>query len=138
MIGTRQVLLLQVLGIVGCVVLGLTGCGGSSGEHHGSTPSVSRLTLQFVLPERGSADQPVGVLSSAQVRQVQPGDPEFVVRLEIRLQAERRDLIPVQGFVLSAAEQETVTRDIDVPTDSPFQSFQIFGSALNAAARAGG
>lgn len=126
--------MLQGLGIVGCVLLGLTGCGGSSGERSGSTPRVSRLTLQFALPDRVSAGQQVGALSSAQVRQIRPGDPGFVERLEIRIQAQGRDLIPVQRITpLSPAEQETgiVTREIDVPTDTTLQAFQILVFALN-------
>src|SRR5215472_6716645 len=81
---TPRVPLLWVLGMCICVLLGLAGCGGSSGDKGGGTggaPVRQRLTLQLSLPERSETGQPVRGLPSAQVRQVQPGSPGFIARL---------------------------------------------------------
>lgn len=127
--------LLWVLGMSSCVLLGLAGCGGSSEDKGGGTGGATarnRLTLQLSLPERSETDQPVRGLQAAQARQVQPGAPGFIERLDIRIRAQGRELLPPQSFSLSPAEQETVRRDIEVPTDPTIQTFEVAVAAFNA------
>jgi hypothetical protein len=70
-------------------------------------------------------------LAAAQTRQVQPGDPGFIERLAVRLQAQGRDLAPPQIFTLDATEQETVSRDVLVPDTAP-GTFQVLVSVFTS------
>src|SRR5215831_11005197 len=116
----------------------LAGCGGNSGSSDTSgTVSRSRqLSLQFQLSSQpapkaqaASASRRQGLVS-AQMRQAQPGDPGFIERFEVRLQAQGSDLVPPQVFTLDPTEQETATRDITVPDTAP-ATFQVLVSAFN-------
>jgi len=69
-------------------------------------------------------------LTAAQTQQVQPGDPGFIERVEIRLQAQGSDLVPPQVFTLDPTEQETVTLEVMVPDTAP-ATFQVLVSAFN-------
>ena len=129
---TRDRKPLQLLGLLGSILLVLVGCGGNndSSERGGSAPRVSRLTLQLTRSAQAvSAARSQGI-ASEQVRQVQPGEPGFIERLEVRLQTQGVDLLPPQTFTLSATEQETVTREVLVPESLPAE-FQVLVSAFN-------
>jgi hypothetical protein len=92
------------------------------------------LALQFQFSSQPSSQAAIASrrqgLASAQVRQVQPGEPGFIERLEIRLQAQGRDFVPLQVFTLDPTEQETVTRDVMVPDTAP-ATLQVLVSAFN-------
>jgi hypothetical protein len=64
------------------------------------------------------------------VQQVQPGDPGFIERFEVRLQAQGSDLVPAQIFQLTPTEQDAATRDITVPDTAP-AAFQVLVSVFN-------
>ena len=127
---------LRCLGLVMGLLCMLAGCGGNSGSSD-TSGTVSRgrpLALQLQLssdraPQAVSAARHQGLVA-AQVRQVQPGDPGFLERLAIRLQAHGSDLVPPQVFTLAPTEQETVTREVTVPDTAP-ATFQVLVSAFN-------
>ena len=115
----------------------LAGCGGDSGSS-GTSGTVARgrsLSLQLQLssppsaPAASAARQ--GRLVGVQGRQVQPGAPGFIERLEIRLQAQGSDLVLPQVFTLAPTEQETVTREVTVPDTAP-ATFQVLVSSFNS------
>jgi hypothetical protein len=70
-------------------------------------------------------------LASVQTRQAQPGDPGFIERFEVQLQAQGKDLMLPQVFTLDATEQETVTRDVMVPDTVP-ATFQVLVSVFTS------
>ena len=111
----------------------LAGCGSNGGSSTtGNTASRSRqLALQLQLSsEAVSAASPAG-LAAAQARQVQPGDPGFIDRLEIRLQAQGSDLVSPQVFLLDPAQQETATLEVAVPDAAPM-TFEVLISAFTS------
>ena len=132
----RCLQLLRCLGPLVGLLCVLAGCGGNGGSSS-TSGTVSRgrpLSLQFQLSSQLSS-QAVSAARhegrvAAQVRQVQPGDPGFIERLEIRLQAQGSDLVPPQVFTLDATEQETVTLEVMVPDIAP-ATFQVLVSAFN-------
>ena len=132
----RCLQLLRCLGPLVGLLCVLAGCGGNGGSSS-TSGTVSRgrpLSLQFQLSSQLSS-QAVSAARhegrvAAQVRQVQPGDPGFIERIEIRLQAQGSDLVPPQVFTLDATEQETVTLEVMVPDTAP-ATFQVLVSAFN-------
>src|SRR2546427_9131245 len=130
--GRAGLQLLRCLGLVSGLFCLLAGCGGNSGssDTHGPASRVGQLSLQLVLSPQSFSTPPHDRLTSAQGRQVQPGDPGFIERLEIRLQGQGGDLAPFQVFILNAAEQETVTREVTVPDTVPV-TFQVLVSSFN-------
>jgi len=62
---------------------------------------------------------------------VQPGDPGFLERLEIRVQhLQGAEFLAPQAFTLDASEQETMTRVIALPAPTP-PEFRVLVSAFN-------
>ena len=125
--------LLRCLGLSMGLLCMLAGCGGNSGSSNTSgTASRGRpLSLQFQLSSQAvSATRHEGLVAT-QGREVQPGDPGFIARLDIRLQAQGSDLVPPQVFMLGPTEQETVTRDVMVPDTAP-ATFQVLVSSFNS------
>ena len=133
----RCLQLLRYLGLVMGLLGMLAGCGGNSGSSD-TSGAVSRgrpLSLQLkrssqLAPQATSASRSQG-LAAAQVQQVQPGDPGFIERFEVRLQAQGSDLVPTQVFPLTPAEQDAATRDITVPDTAP-ATFQVLVSVFNS------
>src|SRR5262252_3902012 len=133
----RCLQLLRYLGLVMGLLGMLAGCGGNSGSSD-TSGAVSRgrpLSLQLkrssqLAPQATSASRSQG-LAAAQVQQVQPGDPGFIERFEVRLQAQGSDLVPAQIFQLTPTEQDAATRDITVPDTAP-ATFQVLVSAFNS------
>jgi Putative Ig domain/Cohesin domain len=123
--------LLQRLGLLLGLLCLLAGCGGSSDNTHGTAARGRQLSLQLQLSSQAVTMSQHEGLASAQVRQVQPGDPGFIERLEIRLQAQGSDLAPPQIFTLSPTEQETVTLNVTVPETAP-ATFQVLVSSFNS------
>ncbi len=128
--------LLQYLGLLLGLLCMLTGCGGNSGgSNTGGAVSRSRqLSLQLQLSSE-VAPQALSTarsqrLVAAEGRQAQPGDPGFIERFEVRLQAQGSDLVPPQVFTLDSTEQDTATRDVTVPDTAP-ATFQVLVSAFN-------
>ena len=110
----------------------LAGCGSNDGSSPtGSTASRSAAsppapTLSEVVSTAPPAGRP-----AAQARQVQPGDPGFIDRLEIRLQAQGSDLVSPQVFLLDPAQQETATLEVAVPDTAP-TTFEVLISAFTS------
>ena len=111
----------------------LAGCGSNGGSSTtGSTASRSRqLALQLQLSSEAVSTAPPAGRPSAQARQVQPGDPGFIDRLEIRLQAQGSDLVSPQVFLLDPAQQETATLEVAVPDTAP-TTFEVLISAFTS------
>jgi VCBS repeat-containing protein len=133
----RCLQLLRCLGLLMGLLCMLVGCGGNSGSSE-TTDAVSRgrpLSLQFRLSSQLSSHAVRAARhkgpGTAQVRQIQPGDPGFINQIEIRLQVQGSDLVPPQVFMLDAAEQETVTREVTVPDTAP-PTFQVLVSCFNS------
>jgi hypothetical protein len=132
----RCLQLLRCLGLLMGLLCVLAGCGGNGGSNS-TSGTVSRgrpLSLQFRLSSP-ALSQAVSVaryerLVAVQARQVQAGDPGFIERVEIRLQAQGSDLVPPQVFTLDPTEQETVTLEVMVPDTAP-ATFQVLVSAFN-------
>ena len=133
----RCLQLLRCLGLLMGVFCILAGCGSNSGSSS-TSGTVSRrqpLALKFDLSSH-SPPQAVRAaqhrsLAAAQTRQIQPGDPGFIARLIIRLQAQGSDLVLPQVFTLDATQQETVTLEVMVPDTAP-ATFQVLVSAFNS------
>ena len=133
----RGLQLLRYLGLLIGLLGMLAGCGGNSGGSD-TSGTVSRgrpLSLQVRFSSQLSsqtvrAAQYEG-LASTQLRQAQPGDPGFIERFEVRLQAQGGDLVPLQVFRLDATEQETVSRDVVVPAAAP-ATFQVLVSVFTS------
>src|SRR5262245_44681977 len=127
---------LHYLGLLLGLLCILAGCGSNGNNTTGSMASGSRqLALQVQLSSElaspaGSTSQSQGI-ASAQVRQVQPGDPGFIARLEIRLQAQGSDLIAPQVFTLDPTQQETATLNVMLPTTTP-ATFDVLVSAFTS------
>jgi hypothetical protein len=128
---------LRYLGLLLGLLCLLAGCGSNDGSSTTSgTASRSRqLSLQVQLSSE-LASQVGGTsqhqeLASAQVRQVQPGDPGFIARLEVRLQARGSDLVSPQVFTLNSTQQETATLDVTVP-GTVLGPFQVLVSAFTS------
>jgi hypothetical protein len=133
----RGLQLLRYLGLLMGLLGMLAGCGGSSGSSDASG-TVARgrpLSLQLQLSSQPSSQTVLAVqhagLAAVQTRQVQPGDPGFIERFAVRLQAQGRDLAPPQIFMLDATEQDTVSRDVMVPDTAP-ETFQVLVSAFTS------
>jgi hypothetical protein len=98
---------LRYLGLLLGFLCVLTGCGSNDGSGTaGHTASRGRqLALQFQLAsEAVNPASPAG-LPSAQARQIQPDDPAFIGRLEVRLQAQGSDVVSPQVFILDSSQQ---------------------------------
>ena len=127
---------LYLLGLVSSLWLVLVGCGGpggsdGSGGEGSAVPRVRHLTLQLTRSAEGISTARTQGLGSAQVRQVQPGDPAFIQRLDIQVQTPQgADLLAPQAFPLGPGDQETVTLDVLLPDPLPAE-FQILVSAFN-------
>src|SRR5215468_10477882 len=100
--------LLRCLGLLLGLLCTLAGCGGGGSSGGGATSgAVSRgrpLALELRLspelaPQAASKAQNHGLVAAA-ARQVQPGAPGFIERLQIRLQAQGSDLMSPQVFTL--------------------------------------
>jgi Cohesin domain/Bacterial Ig domain len=132
----RCLQLLRCLGLLMGLLCILAGCGGNSGSNDMSG-TVSRgrpLSLQFqrssdLALQSVSKAQSQGLVA-AEVRQVQPGDPGFIERIVIRLQAQGSDLVLPQVFTLAPTEQEIVTLEVTVPDTAP-TTFQVLVSCFN-------
>ena len=124
---------LRHLGLLLGLLCILAGCGSNGGSSTtGNTASRSRqLALQLQLSSETASTAPPAGLPSAQARQVQPGDPGFIDRLEIRLQAQGSDLVPPQVFLLDPAQQETATLEVAVPDTAP-TTFEVLISAFTS------
>ena len=108
--------------------LGLSGCSGNDSEAPSAT--VSRVTLQLRTSDvRGGTQRS---LSSAQNRQVMPGDADFIASLEVRIQAP--DIRPTirEVFPLTEADQTSVMVQLSVPRGT---NRQIRVLAFNEAGR---
>ena len=106
----RHVGMLWLLGITPCV---LTGCGSSGGG--GSAQRTSCLTLQLA-----TADQPAstGLRQTAtprHLRQMLPGSPGFITRLDIRIEAADIATPITSSRTLTETEQSEVTVILSVP-----------------------
>lgn len=127
---------LPLLGLLSSLLLVLAGCGGQSGSDGSggggsSAPRVRYITLQLtrstevVSPARHQGS------TSAQIRQVQPGEPAFIQRLDLRVQTPPGvDLLAPQEFPLGPADQETVALDVMIP-DPPPAELRLLVSAFN-------
>ena len=120
---------LGCLGLFGGLLCLLAGCSGSN--ESGEEPRGGPLSLQLRFAPHAVSASPSDGLAAVQVRQVEPGDPGFLERLEVRLQAQGRDLVPTQVFTLTAADQETVTQEVTLPDPVP-ATFQVLVSALTS------
>ena len=129
----RGLQLLRYLGLLLGLLCMLAGCGSNGGSSTtGSTASRSRrLALQLQLSSEAVSTAPPAGRPSAQARQVQPGDPGFIDRLEIRLQAQGSDLVSPQVFLLDPAQQETATLEVAVPDTAP-TTFEVLISAFTS------
>ena len=130
----RCLQLLRCLGLLMGFLCILTGCGGNSGSSETSgTVSRSRsLSLQLQVssdPAPQHIAQSQGLVA-ANGRQVQLGDPRFIERIVIQLQAQGSDLVLPQVFTLDPTEQEIVTREVTVPDTAP-TIFQVLVSCFN-------
>jgi Putative Ig domain/Bacterial Ig domain len=132
----RCLQLLRCLGLLMGLLCILAGCGGNSGSSDTSgTVSRSRsLSLQVqvssaLAPQAVPIAQSQGLVAAAG-RQVQPGDPGFIERIVIRLQAQGSDLVLPQVFTLDPTEQEIVTLEVTVPDTAP-TTFQVLVSCFN-------
>src|SRR5262245_32219596 len=123
----------RCLGLVSSLLCILAGCGGNNGssDMHAPASRVGQLSLQLVVSPRHVNTSSHAGPTSAQSRQVKPDDIGFIERLEVRLQAQDSDLVPLQSFMLNAAEQETVTREVSVPDTVPM-TFQVLISSFNS------
>ena len=113
-----------LLGVVLCV---LTGCSGGEGED--SAPRNSRLTLQLATadqPSRGSLRQRV---APSQLRQVTPGSPGFITRLDIRIEAVDIPSPILHSLSLSETQQHAVSVELLVPVGT---QRRILVTAFNA------
>ncbi|HEY5869889.1 MAG TPA: Ig-like domain-containing protein [Candidatus Tectomicrobia bacterium] len=124
---------LRHLGLLLGLLCILAGCGSNGGSSTtGNTASRSRqLALQLQLSSETASTAPPAGLAAAQARQVQPGDPAFIERLEIRLQVQDSDFVPPQVFLLDPAQQETATLDVAVPDTVP-ATFEVLVSAFTS------
>jgi hypothetical protein len=132
----RCLQLLRCLGLVMGLLCMLAGCGSNSGssDTSGAASRGQPLSLQVRLsdqlaPQAASASRLQGLVA-AQMRQVQPGDPGFIERFVVRLQAQGSDLVLPQVFTLDSTEQDTATREVTVPDTAP-ATFQVLISAFN-------
>ena len=124
---------LPYLGLLFGLLCMLAGCGSNGGSSTtGNTASRSRqLALQLQLSSEAASTAPPAGLPAAQARQVQPGDPGFIARLEIRLQVQGSDVVSPQVFLLDPAQQETATLDVAVPDTVP-STFEVLVSAFTS------
>jgi hypothetical protein len=130
--GRAGLQLLRCLGLVSGLFCMLAGCGGNSGSNdtHAPASRVGQLSLQLVVSPQQVNTLSHDRLTSAQGRQVQPGDPGFIERLEVRLQAQGGDLVPLQVFTLNEEKQEMVMLEVAVPDTVPV-TFQVLVSSFN-------
>src|SRR5262245_11328286 len=124
---------LRYLGLLLGLLCMLAGCGSNGGNSTtGITASRSRqLALQFQLSSEAVSTASPARLPSAQTRQVQPGDPGFIARLEVRLQVQGSDFMSPQVFMLDSTQQETATIDVAVPDTVP-ATFEVLVSAFTS------
>ena len=122
----RPTTLLLALGTLSLVLLGLTSCGGNSGDVGESAGQFSRLSL-VVTTDQSLRRRSLLVARPPQLQQV-PGDPDFVSRLEVSIQAP--DMEPItQSFLVTAEQQTAVTVQLRV---SKGANREIIVSAFNA------
>src|SRR5262245_61159222 len=94
--GRTSLQLLQYLGLVSGLLGMLAACGGNSGSSDTSSPvsRVRQLSLQLVVsPHTNVSTSSHERMTSTHGRQVKPGDPGFIERLEVRLQEQGNDLV---------------------------------------------
>src|SRR5262245_9646079 len=114
---------LELCVLLGSLVLILAGCDSAS---HGSS-----LTLQLTRSTQGAQTACSQGVTAAGGQHVQPGDPGFIERLEIRVQhLQGEDLLAPQEFRLDASEQETMTRVVALPTSTSTE-LRVLASAFN-------
>jgi Bacterial Ig domain/PKD domain len=109
--------------LLSSIVLILAGCD--------SAARGSSLTLQLTRSTQVAHTACSQGAPSAPGQHVQPGDPGFLERLEIRVQdLQGEDLLTPQAFTLDASEQETMTRAVALPASTP-PEFRVLVSAFN-------
>ena len=124
--------LLSAVGLLGVVLLGFVGCGGTSGDGD-SAGRASRITLHITTVEQTGGDTLRHAIrpNSLRVVPTDPSDPAFVSRLDIEVTGEGIPSPIAQSVDLTAAQQETgITVDLIVPTG---QQRRITVHAFNAA-----
>jgi PKD repeat protein len=109
----RRQWVLRLLGLTGFVAILLAGCSGGGETSAGN--GQSRLTIQLVTAEQAPAGA-MRTLAQEQVRQVQPGDRDFLTRIDVRVEAADLPAPISQSVTLSASEQTRVTVNLVVPT----------------------
>jgi hypothetical protein len=105
----------------------LTGC--SSGEGEGPAPRDSRLTLRLVTADQPSSGSLRQRVAPSQLRQVTPGSPGFISRLDIRIEAADITSPIIHSLSLTETQQNTVTVELLVPVGT---QRRILVTALNA------
>ena len=99
--------LLLVVGVLGVVLLGLVGCGGTSGDGN-SAGRTSRVVLQITTAEQDSGDalRQAGVPTALRASPTDPNDPAFISRLVIEVTGASIPSPITQTVDLTAAQQE--------------------------------
>jgi hypothetical protein len=125
----RRRALLPVAGILYLMLLGLAGCGNQDGEQEDTRRSASRLNLQL-LPADSSASRSGRQIGAADtVRRVAPGEPGFITRLDIRIEATDIATPITRSVSPTTAQQQEVSVELLVPVGS---NRRIAASAFNA------
>ena len=109
--------LLSVVGVLGVVLLGLVGCGGTSGDGDSAGRS-SRVTLQITTAEQTGGDTLRHAILPNALRAVptDPSDPAFVSRLDVEVTGTDITSAITGSATLDATQQETgTTVDLVVP-----------------------
>jgi hypothetical protein len=104
------------VGVLGVILLGLVGCGGTSGDGN-SAGHTSRVVLQITTAEQtgGEALRQAGVPNSLRAVPTDPSDPTFISRLVIEVTGAGITTI-TQTLTLTAAQQEQVAVELQIPT----------------------
>ena len=109
--------LLLVVGLLGVVLLGLVGCGGTSGDGN-SAGRTSRVVLQITTAEQAGGDalRQAGVPTALRAVPTDPNDPAFISRLVIEVTGAGIPSPITQTVTLTAAQQEQVEVELQIPT----------------------
>jgi hypothetical protein len=95
------------------VLAGGIGCGGSGGGGEGAR--TSRITLLITTVEQAPSDSLLRAELPGEPRQVEPGDPGFIVRLDLRVEAPDIATPVTQSLELTRTQQTEVTVELLVP-----------------------
>jgi hypothetical protein len=115
--------LLRLVGLLNSIGLILAGCGSASRS--------SSITLQLTRSMQVAGMACSQGATRERRQHVQPGDPGFIERLEIRVQnLQGEDLLAPQEFTLDVSAQETMTRVVTLPATAPTE-LRVHASAYS-------